>query len=179
MNDAWVEWDSVHWEMWTSATQSQRPTALKTPGSCFQFHDPIDILFNFFSNTFNVRILIDVCLCITRLVREMVRYKCSIIIISARTGLGHVESTALPSIEESHALQRHAGSSMFASDVPEIILSSGAQVACSVSETQQSRLTLVVIKSQCTYYCLNKATNQRFSFDMLQTELSRCIHSVL
>ena len=70
------------------------------------------------------------------------------------------------------------GSSMFASDVPEIILSSGAQVACSVSETQQSRPTLVLIKSQCTY-CLNKAMNQRFSFDMLQTELSRCIHSVL
>ena len=149
MTHGW-EWDGVHWEMWMSATQSQRrPTALKTfpsLGSCFKLHDPIDILFNCFSNTFNVRILIDVYLCITRLVREMVRYKCSIMIISARTGLGHVESTA--------------------------------QVACSFSETQQSRPTLVVIKSQCTY-CLNKAMNQRFSFDMLQTELSRCIHSVL
>ena len=43
--------------------------------------DPMDFLLNFFINAFNVSMLIDVCLCITKLVRYVARYKCCLIII--------------------------------------------------------------------------------------------------
>ena len=46
----------------------------------------------FFSNVFYVSMLIDVCLCITKLVRYMARYKCCIIIITATS------ASRLPSV---------------------------------------------------------------------------------